>query len=121
MQVLGTPVDDGVRGFQHHQHGPGNDGADDHDDQGCNGGQGDAVADGYGKTFPILSAETLRYHDACAGGNTDKQCQQQIQPGPGGAHRRQGQVADILTNNDSLSGVIELLGEVTQKHGDGKL
>ena len=85
-----------------------------------NGGEGDAVADGNGQALPVLCTEALGDHNAGTGGNTYEQGHQQVQNGHGGTDCGQGQVTFVHADDDGVGGVVELLGKVTQKHGDGE-
>ena len=120
IQILGAPFKNGIGSFQHGEHRPGDQRADDHDGKGSKGGKGNAVADGKGKPLPILGAEALRDHNARTCGYTHKQCQQQVENGHGGTDCGQRQVALVDTDNDRIGGIVELLGKVAQKHGNGK-
>ena len=120
VQVIPAVVDDGLGSAQQLQHGHCDQGTHDHDHDACDEGHADAVADGFGEALPVSGAEALGYHDACAGGDTDKQGQQQIQNGAGTAYCCQGGVALVLTDDNGVGGVIKLLRQISKQHRNGK-
>ena len=120
IKVLRAPVNDGFGSAQHTKEGHGHQRADDHDEDSCDGREGQTVADAPGKPLAILRAEALRDHHACACGDADKESQQQVQYGHGTAHGGKGVVAHVDADDDRVGGVIELLREISQKHGNGK-
>ena len=121
VQVVRTPVNDRHRCIQQLQHGAGDQGTEDHDDHRGNKRQGNAVADVPGQTIPVPGTEVLGDHDACAGGNTHEQGQQQVQNGGCAANSGQGVVTHIHTDDDGIGGVVQLLGNIADQHGQREL
>ena len=120
IQVFHAPLQNGIRGIQQAQHGPGNHRAEDHNDKAGHNGQRDTVAHILGQALPVPGAEALGNDNACAGGDTHKQRQQQIQDRAGAAHGCQGIVAHVKAYNDGIRRIVKLLRHISQQHGDGE-
>ena len=97
-QVVRTPADNALGCTQQFQKGSGNQRSQNHNGKAGNGCQGQTVAHSQGKTFPVSCTVTLGYDNTGAGGDANKQGQQQIQDGHGAA--------------DGCQGVVQLLGDL---------
>ena len=95
-------------------------GGQDHDDDRGNRRQRNAAADGAGQLLPLLCPEILGDHDAGSHGDADKQDKQKVQNRSRAAHGGQGIIAHIAAHHNAVNGVIKLLGNVADEHGDGK-
>lgn len=120
-QVIRAPVDDGGGRAEQLEHWAGDKRADDHCNDGYDGGQCDAVANNDGELLTIFCAVTLCYQDAYACGDAHKKRKQKVEYGGGAADGRQRIIADIAAYDDGIRGVVKLLGQIADQHGDSKL
>ena len=120
-QIIRAPVDDGGGRAEQLEHWAGDKRADDHCNDGYDGGQCDAVANNDGELLTIFCAVTLCYQDAYACGDAHKKRKQKVEYGGGAADGRQRIIADIAAYDDGIRGVVKLLGQIADQHGDSKL
>ena len=120
-QIIRAPVDDGGGRAEQLEHWAGDKRADDHCNDGYDGGQCDAVANNDGELLTIFCAVTLCYQDAYACGDAHKKRKQKVEDGGGAADGRQRIIADIAAYDDGIRGVVKLLGQIADQHGDSKL
>ena len=106
IQVFFTPIDNIRIGIEHLQHGPVNDGTEDHNHDGGDCREGNATANAFRKPFSVLGTEGLGDHDAGAGGDAHKQGQKQVQNGAGAANSRQSVVSNVNTDDHGIGGVV---------------
>lgn len=91
-----------------------------HNDQGRNCGQCDAVTDRHGQLFPLSCTKILRYHNAGTYGDSYKKYQKQVQDRAGASYCRQGVVAHVFSDDNTVYGVVKLLSDIADQHGDCK-
>ena len=119
-QIVPAPADDALGRSQKPQERHGDDRPHDHDDQGRCTGQHYAGADGSRQGFPLTRAKKLRHHNTGAHGYSHEENQHQIQNGAGASDRGQCVISHKAADNDTVHCVVELLGHISQKHGDRK-
>ena len=120
MEIRGTPVNDAVRCLQKQKQGPCQHRSHHHDKYGRQSSQYDTVSNRAGQILPVLCAEILRHHDACAHTDPDKQHDQQIQDGPRAPYRGQRVVAYKVADHHAVYRIIKLLRNIPDQHGNRK-
>ena len=98
--------------MKHLQKRPREDGAQKHNNQGRNCGKCDAVTDRHGQLFPLSCTKILRYHNAGTYGDSYKKYQKQVQDRAGASYCRQGVVAHVFSDDNTVYGVVKLLSDI---------
>ena len=100
------------RGEQHAQNGH---------DKTCRNREGEHGMNGTLQLLEIARAEVTRHDHACAHGDAGDKANHQMDQVAGGADGGEGFAAQKVADDQGVCGVVQLLKQVAQKQGDGKL